>query len=78
MIGCGCNGKGGSCVSGGGNGLLGQSCNCHQCAWQVVIGVGMAVVHFWKVGRLAGTLETDLWQQESGSSGCMSVACVAV
>jgi len=42
------------------------------------IGVGMAVVHFWKVGRLAGTLETDLWQQESGSSGCMAVACVAV
>jgi len=53
MIGCGCNGKGGSCVSGGGNGLLGQSCNCHQCAWQVVIGVGMAVVHFWKVGRFS-------------------------
>jgi len=84
MIGCGCNGKGGSCVSGGGNGLLGQSCNCHQCAWQVVIGVGMAVVHFWKVGRFSlesiwmgckqamwqGAMVMDLWQQ-SGSNGCV-------
>jgi len=52
MIRCSCNGKGVSCVSGGGNGLLGQSCNCHQCAWQAVIGVGIAVVHFWKVGRI--------------------------